>query len=81
MGPGRAGLGCRTGAVVTAMTVTRIMSRIEHGCPPDMALRWIVREGAWAVAAWGDSGGRWASRALRRAAFRAWSVGPDSEPL
>jgi len=39
-----------------------------------MALLWVVREGARAVAARGDSGGRWTFGALRRATFRAWSV-------
>ena len=45
-------------AVFPPVTVARVISRIEHGCPPDMALRWVVREGARAVAARGDSGGR-----------------------
>ena len=45
-------------AVLPPVTVARVISRIEHGCPPDMALRWVVREGARAVAARGDSGRR-----------------------
>ena len=43
---------------IAAFTVARVISRIEHGCPPDMALRWVVREGTRAVAARGDSGRR-----------------------
>ena len=45
-------------AVLAPVTVSRVISRIEHGCPPDMALRLVVREGARAVAARGDSGRR-----------------------
>src|SRR6266511_5869737 len=62
-------------AVLPLVTVARVISRIEHGCPPGMALRWAVREGARAVASRGDSG--WCRRfeALRRATFRAWSMG------
>jgi hypothetical protein len=29
-------------AVLPLVTVARVISRIEHGCPPDMALRWVV---------------------------------------
>jgi hypothetical protein len=43
---------------MAAFTVARVISRIEHGCPSDMALRWIVREGARADAARVDSGRR-----------------------
>ena len=56
---------------VAAFTAARVISRIEHGCPPDMALRSVVREGARAVAARGDSGRRRAPGALCRAAVRA----------
>ena len=28
-------------AVLPPVTVARVISRIEHGCPPDMALRWV----------------------------------------
>jgi hypothetical protein len=30
-------------AVLPPVTVARVILRIEHGCPPDMALRWFVR--------------------------------------
>ena len=40
-------------AATAAFTVACVISRIEHGCPPDMALRWVVREGARAVTARG----------------------------
>ena len=33
-------------AVLPPVTLARVISRIEHGCPPDKALRWVVREGA-----------------------------------
>jgi len=41
-----------------AFTAARVISRIEHGCPLDMALRWVIREGTRAVDARGDSGRR-----------------------
>lgn len=58
------------GTVLTgALTITRVISPIEHDCPPACArprratarraskrLRWSVREGARASAARGDSG-------------------------
>jgi hypothetical protein len=47
-----------TCVALVALTGSRVISRIEHGCPPDMALRWVVREGARAVAARGHSGRR-----------------------
>ena len=45
-------------ALLPPVTVARVISRIEHGCPPHMALRWVVREGPQAAAARGDSGRR-----------------------
>jgi hypothetical protein len=59
-------------AVLAPVTVARVISRIEHGCPPDKALGWGVREGGRTVAARGDSGGRRTFGALRRATFRRW---------
>ncbi len=45
-------------AVLPSVTVARVISRIEHGCPPSKALRGVVREGARTVTARGDSGRR-----------------------
>jgi hypothetical protein len=68
-------------AVLLPVTVARVISRIEHGCPPDMALRWVVREGARAVAARGDQEG--AERSGRCAARRSGRSRPEpaSGPL